>query len=438
MADQNFNVNCGFFDSVDRDRLYSADQMNRPYKRIISNGVFATPAGTPSTDLQVVSAANGMNIKCKKGEGIFADKWFENPADIVITVPANNNITPRRDSVIVQIDKRTSGRVGRIVYREGTASSNPQPPAINTVTNVIEYRIANIYVAAGANYIGNDAIVDLRGSSECAWVTHLVKQVDTSVLFNQWQAAYENYYNESTGDFEEYKAIQRQAWEDFLEQLTSELTVTTNIIMSDSDYTTIADGETVIPIDIPTYNKSTDILQVYINRLRATPEIDYTIDEDGTTITLTKDLKANQSVNFLCMQSVVVGDVESVTALIQELNDRITSLYADSGWINFYLESGAQSFDNTTTPAVRKIGSQVVFRGALKGFNTLNATICTLPLYMRPAQNHQFVANAISNGSIVATCTFEVSTAGTLKLIAKSGTISNTSMLSIATQYVVG
>ena len=71
MADQNFEVNCGFFDAMNNDRLYSADQMNRPYKRLVSNGVFATPQVTPSTDLQVVSAASGMNIKVKKGEGIF-------------------------------------------------------------------------------------------------------------------------------------------------------------------------------------------------------------------------------------------------------------------------------------------------------------------------------------------------------------------------------
>ena len=149
MADQIFNVNCGFFDSVNRDRLYTADEMNRPYKRVITNGVFATPQGTPSTDLQVLSAGSGMGIIVKKGDGLFGDKWFENPADIALNVPANTNILPRRDSVIVQVDKRTAGRVGNIVYREGTPSSNPLPPSIGTVTNVIEYRLANIYVAAG-------------------------------------------------------------------------------------------------------------------------------------------------------------------------------------------------------------------------------------------------------------------------------------------------
>ena len=52
MSEQIFNVECGFFHSMNGDREYFATDMNRPYKRVITNGVFATPAGTPSTDLQ--------------------------------------------------------------------------------------------------------------------------------------------------------------------------------------------------------------------------------------------------------------------------------------------------------------------------------------------------------------------------------------------------
>ena len=123
MADQIFNVSCGFFDAVDSDRTYSAEQMNNPYKRLISNGVFATPQGTPSTDLQVVSAGSGMGIIVSVGQGLFADKWFQNEAAISITVPNNTGISPRMDSVIVQVDTRASGRVGNIVYRTGSPAS---------------------------------------------------------------------------------------------------------------------------------------------------------------------------------------------------------------------------------------------------------------------------------------------------------------------------
>lgn len=173
MADQNFNVNCGFFDSVNSDRLYSADQMNMPYKKLVGNGVFGAQDGGESNDLKV-SASSGMTISVAAGSGIFGDKWFESASAISITVPANSSQYSRIDSVLAQVDKTTGGRVGRIVYRTGTAAAEPSAPAINTVTNVKEYRIANITVASGATSIGSGAISDLRGTGSCPWVKSIL------------------------------------------------------------------------------------------------------------------------------------------------------------------------------------------------------------------------------------------------------------------------
>ena len=427
MNDQNFEVNCGFFDSVDKDRLYSADEMNKPYKRVVANGVFATQKGTPSTDLQVLSANDGMNIIVKAGEGIFADKWFESPADIAITVPSNTATVPRRDSVIVQVDKRISGRKGKVIYRTGTASSNPMPPNLSTTNNVIEYRIANIYVAASAVYIGQDAITDLRGSSECPWVTSLIQQVDTSTLYDQWQAAYQKYYNDETA-----------AFNNFMQTLTEQLTVTTNVITLESHYTS-ASEVTEIPINITGFDQTKDVLMVFVNRLRATPEVDYTLTTaDNSKITLTKSITAGQSVNFLVLKSVVGADNQTALQLMTEISTKMTAITKDSGWTNFTLESGATAFDTTTAPAVRKYNNQVFIRGAIKGLDTVNAPICTLPTNMRPSMNKQYPVTAFADGTIAANCVIEITTAGIIKLVAKSGTIPATAMLPISTEFIVG
>ena len=431
MADQVILASCGFFDSVNGDRLYSADQMNRPYRRLISNGVFATPEGTPSTDLQVVSAFSGMKIIVKAGQGIFADKWFEHSSDVQITVPANANVVPRRDSVIVQIDKRVNGRVGNVIYRTGVASSNPQVPDITKTATLMEYRIANVYVAAGATAINNDAIVDLRGSSECPWVTSLVKQVDTSQLFNQWQAAYENYYNNSTQSFTSWSSQQRQAFADFLEELTEELDVTSSTVAFDSTYTTTEVETALIPIGISTFDKTKDILSVYVNHQRVAPDLDYTIASDSSSITLTSPLSAGQTVSFRVLKSVVNGNVSSAMSEIEGLTERVDAIDGDGGWINFTLESGATAYDTNSTPAVRKFGKQVFIRGAIKGLNTLNSAICTLPPAYVPAKPHYYSAVV---GSVV--CTLKV--ASTVTIVAKSGNIGSTDLLPIATSFILG
>lgn len=435
MADQTFAVNCGFFDAVDNDRLYTADQMNLPYKRVISNGVFATPQGTASTDLLVESASNGMDIIINAGEGLFADKWFNSPSAITITVPNNTATTPRVDSVIVQVDQRTSGRVGNIVYRTGTPSASAAAPAINQVENVTEYRVANIYVAPSATNINNDAITDLRGSSSCPWVTSLVQQVDTSTLWQQFQTAYLDQFNAYTADYEEYVSEQRQAWEDFLETLTSDLSVETNVVMYENKYTAIASVSN-IPIGIASYNSETDILQVFINGLLAVEGDKYTIDSGGTSITLTNAIAAGNTVAFVVFKSLIGAEIESAVSMMQRLDDKIDSFMADSGWINFTLESGATVY-NSLTPAVRCIGNRVYLRGAFKGITSAGTTICTLPVAYRPAIDHIFTSAAISSTSANDYVTITVSAStGAVKLSAISGTITSSNGISIATSFL--
>lgn len=424
MAEQKFLINGGFFDSVNKDRLYSADQMNKPYNRVITEGIFATPAGTPSTDFQVLSANNAMNIVVKKGDGLLGNKWIENPSDQAITVSTNTSIVPRRDSIIIQVDKTQGGRICNIVYREGTAKANPMPPDLSTNSNIVELRVANIYVAPSATYIGQDAITDLRGSSECPWITSLIKQVDTSTLFIQWQTAFQNYYNQET-----------EAFNAFMETLTEQLTVNTNVVMLESHYTSTTEV-TEIPINITGFDQTKDVLMVFVNRLRATPNIDYTISTDNTKITLTNSIVANQSVNFLVLKSVVGADDATAVQLMTQVNTKLTEITTDSGWINFTLENGT-SFDDTTTPAIRKYNNQVFIRGAIKGLDTLNVPICTLPTNMRPAMNKQYSVTAFADGTIAANCVLEIRTTGSIYLVAKSGTIPATAMLPISTELIV-
>lgn len=259
MADQIFNVECGFFDSVNNDRLYTADDMNRPYNRIFSNGIFPLPTGAKSSDFQVVSAGNKMNILVKPGQGMFANKWFQNPTNITITVPNNTAVRPRVDSVIIQIDLTTSGRAGNIVYRTGTPAANAAAPAINQVANVQEWRLANIYVAPSANTINNDAITDLRGKTNgTPWIAS---------LFSSTFA---------------------------ISEMTSNYIATSDV--------------TTVPINISDYDPNNDVLQVFINGLYAVEGQKYTINADGSSIELTSELQSGQSVTFVVFQSEYAED----------------------------------------------------------------------------------------------------------------------------------
>lgn len=324
MADQFFTVNSGFYDAVDYDRTYSADDMTRPYRRVVSDGVFATQYGDPSTDLQVKSAG-GMKITVSKGEGICGQKWFENPAALAITVPANTTLYRRIDSVIMQVDKTEAVRAGRIVYRTGTAAQSPTAPALSTNPLVVEYRLANISVAANATVIRASNITDMRGSADCPWVTGVITQVDTSTLFAQYQAAYSDFFAETTAEFGVYMDHQRESWEDFLAQLTSELDVTPNVLAYTSTYTATGTVSN-IPIGIAMYNADTDELQVYINGIFAPKTVRWTLNNNKTSVTLTDAISAGDVVNFVVFKSVVTGNLQSIKVALDEINDRLSVL----------------------------------------------------------------------------------------------------------------
>lgn len=308
MADQLFSINSGFYDSVDQDRLYSAEQMNMPYKRLVSNGVFATPQGTPSTDFQV-TAAGGMTLQAAPGLGIVGDKWVENPGAVTITVPGNTATVGRIDSVILRTDTTTEARASSIVYRTGLASSTPTAPALDTSAGVSEYRLANVAVAASAVAISQADITDMRGSADCPWITALINQVDTSVLLAQYQAAYADFMEEM-----------ERRWTEYMEAAGGEYNLTMNLVKYESTYTTSAASTRVVPIGISGFNRGTDILQVYINGILARPSM-YAVGSNF--ITLTNTLPAGQTVEFVVLKSLINSNLDDALDMIEEVGARV-------------------------------------------------------------------------------------------------------------------
>lgn len=455
MAEQIINVNCGFFDAVDNDRRYSADEMNMPYKRVLANGIFATPQGTPSTDLQVI-AGSGMDIIVKAGNGIIGDKWYESAADIRITVPSNTDVVNRVDSVIAQVDARSSGRVGNVVYRTGGASA----PDLDTTAGVYEFRLANITVAPNATEITDSVINDRRGSSECPWITSLIQQVDTSTLYQQWNDAYNRYLLSTTTMIDAYMAEQSEAWERFFNSATQSFTVVCYFKFT-SQYTTTAESTVNVPINIPAYNVDTDILNVYINGLAAMENIRYTINDAGTQITLANALPEGQTVYFEALHAVLPTDISNAVSLINqirnndivpmkadisELQEDVATLetaLADSGWITLHAATNFTEVSGSGL-AVRKIGKTVFLRGVIQytgstasDFPLNAALIDRLPAGYRPAIEHCYSAIRLNQSPHTARMALlKITASGYLEALAADSATSNDGYLPIATSFL--
>ena len=412
MADQIFNANSGFWDAQNGDRTYSADDMNKPYKRLVCDGVFATPEGTPSEDFQVF-ATSGMTISVHAGDGIFGAKWVHAEAQ-PINIPENSTAYTRIDSVIVQVDSRTTGRKSSVIYRTGTPASSPTAPAINEISGVLEFRIANISVASGATTITQANITDLRGI-ETNWVAALIQQLDTSQLMLQYTAA-----------LEQYMAGERQAWNDFLQTLTDELSVTMNLVEHKQDIVTVSSG-TTFQVPFQDYDPMTDTLQVFVNGLLASEGTDYTYS--AGYITFTTALEADQTISFHEFKAVIGGNIASVTLLLTQLEAKIDAALADSGWQTLTLKSG---FTAGSTPMVRKIGKHVYMRGSCKGSFSAGTLVTEIPEGFRPPYYVRFT----ENGS-AGTIGWKIQDDGKMYCEYKQGTVNTTAVVGMVTSWVL-
>lgn len=156
-------IKSGFFNSINGDRVYNADDLNHFFEGIVSDGIFKGY----KMELQV-TAGSGMTIRVLTGKAIVLDKYVENNAALNLTIEGGNAL-PRYDAVVVGVD--LTARTGTIYVKQGTAASTPTPPTMTNNTNSKEICLAYVYVSANATTITSDNITDKRADiTVCGWV----------------------------------------------------------------------------------------------------------------------------------------------------------------------------------------------------------------------------------------------------------------------------
>lgn len=187
-------IKSGFHNSISGDRLYNAEDMNRPYKDLVSNGVFPNP----SNQMQVIPS-DGLTVAVLVGGGLFGGGWAYNETTTLLTLDSPETVLSRVDAVVVRRDDSQSVRGTELIVKKGTPATNPVAPEMTRDEYVNEYCLATIKLGAGVTEVTGSMITDTRpDTSVCGWVTGLIEQVDTSTLFNQWQTAYIEQFEEFT------------------------------------------------------------------------------------------------------------------------------------------------------------------------------------------------------------------------------------------------
>lgn len=294
-------IRYGFFNSVSKDRKYDADDFNYLLRKLISNGVFASP----SNNLQV-TAGTGMNIIIKKGEARLDWKWFISDSDEILQIDAADVSLNRMDRIVIRIDF-TARTIG-FAIKKGTGATNPIIPDIQRDTTMFELGLAVVSVPKQTTALTQSLITDTRlDAGVCGVVTGLIDQVDTTTLFNQYQTA-----------FQEDRTFNNTAFNTWFSGIREQMSTST-LIRKFTNIMTSTAGQKVFNIGISGYNTTLDILEVYINGLRTAETIDYT--HDATQITLTKALDAGQQLEVVVWKSIDGANAITVIEKVEQLQN---------------------------------------------------------------------------------------------------------------------
>lgn len=210
-----------------------------------------------------------MSVNVGTGKMLIDSRWLDNDASYTLQITAADSVLNRITAIVARLDYEN--RLMEIVAKDGTPATDPSVPALTNTASVKEKMLAYIYVKKGATGLTQTDITDTRINTEvCGFVTGLITQVDTTQLFIQWQTAYEQFY---------------QSFVSWFDTLTQTLNVNTYIKQYQKVVSGSASAISTIELDMEGYTyEAEDVIDVFVNGLKAVEGTDYTLT--GTTITM--------------------------------------------------------------------------------------------------------------------------------------------------------
>lgn len=193
------SVTCGFFNAIDHDRRYNAEQMSAIFDGIINDGVFmnigsALAVKGASDDDPEATDAN-MNVYVHPGRCWFDHTWTMNDAILPVPVETSELVLDRLDTLVLEVNHNDAVRTNEFKIIKGTPSSEPVAAVLEDSEYVHQHALAYIYVKSGVTEIHTADVTNCIGTSECPFVSGVLETVDADILIAQWMDQFTRWFN---------------------------------------------------------------------------------------------------------------------------------------------------------------------------------------------------------------------------------------------------
>lgn len=175
------SVTYGFYNSVNHDRTYNAEQISALFDGILLDGVLAA-VGNQLT----VSSSSGMTVVVEEGRAWFNHTWTNNDAPYPLIFDASETVLNRIDAVVLEVNANDEVRANSIKIIKGTPATTPVAPTMVRTTKINQYPLAHVYVGAGVTVINQVNITNKVGTTACPFVTGLLQILTIDAIIAQW------------------------------------------------------------------------------------------------------------------------------------------------------------------------------------------------------------------------------------------------------------
>lgn len=222
------SVTYGFYNSINGDRKYNALEMSSIFDGIIVDGVYMSIG-----DALAVNQSSGMTVTIGEGRAWFDHTWTLNDSPYPITLDASDVLLNRIDAIVLEVNANTTVRANSFKIVKGTPATNPAKPTMIKGELLNQHPLAYITVGKGVTSITQANIENAIGTSDCPYVTGVLKGMDIDNLVAQWGVqwaewlssntdAWEAFMSDNTNEWKSFMAKNKDEWSDLINGNTSE------------------------------------------------------------------------------------------------------------------------------------------------------------------------------------------------------------------------
>ena len=180
-------IKYGFFNSVNNDRVYNADDISNFFSGILTNGIFKNY----ENELEVI-AATGMNVTVKSGKALINYKYIHNTSNLTLAIDTHSSYD-RLDYIVAYSDLNTRTCGIKVVkgLQSGTSSE------LENTTTYTVIKLASVFVGTTTTSIDYSNITDLRAESWLQFsnlTTSFSQNYDQTSINNLWYDDSRNLY----------------------------------------------------------------------------------------------------------------------------------------------------------------------------------------------------------------------------------------------------